>query len=79
MISLFKWFTDVENSSCGDFYSIFKFEFGFILNQNLGVQIRNSPQKQEDGKTLLGMTEYVLFVERILEMSFITYLFANMK
>jgi len=39
MIILFKWFTDVENSSCGDFYSIFKFEFGFILNQNLGVQI----------------------------------------
>ena len=24
-----QWFTDVENSSRGEFYSIFKFEFGF--------------------------------------------------
>jgi hypothetical protein len=24
-----QWFTDIENSSRGEFYSIFKFEFGF--------------------------------------------------
>jgi hypothetical protein len=28
-----QWFTDIENSSRGEFYSIFKFEFGFEKNR----------------------------------------------
>ena len=51
-----------------------------LIYQNLDVQIWNSPQKLEDGKILLGMTKYVHFVEKILEMSFnACFIFANMN
>ena len=87
-----QWFTDVENSSRGEFYSICKFEFGFeknlfklsakigLIYQNLDVQIMKFPIETGRWQNIASSDRICTFCRdniALSEMSFIICLFAN--
>jgi hypothetical protein len=87
-----QWFTDVENSSRGEFYSIFKFEFAFeryLSKLSVKNRINLSKFRCSNMKFPIETGRWqnitrndrmcILSVKRILEMSFITCLYASMN
>ena len=83
------WFSQINNTSRGEIYSLFKNEFqleSYLLELTQGerinitksdVQTFNFQLKRGDGQVFLKKIERVIFVNQVLEMNFTFYLNVN--